>query len=55
MTAKQIEKAFSDWYDSRTGMPPAAFESWKAGYDEALKQNCSKKSDSGCGGIPAQC
>lgn len=36
MTEKQIEKLFSDWYDNRIGMPPAAWESFKAGYDAAM-------------------
>lgn len=38
MTDKQIEAAFSAWYDNRSGMPPAAFESWKAGYVAAVEQ-----------------
>jgi len=31
------EALFEKWYDSRKGMPPAAYESWKAGWDAAIK------------------
>lgn len=31
-----LEKTFADWYDTRKStMPPAAFESWLAGYEAA--------------------
>ena len=35
----KLEKEFERWYDNRkTGLPPAAFESWLAGYNAALNE-----------------
>lgn len=39
MTKDDLERMFSEWYDNRkSGMPPAAWESWYAGYMAAKKQ-----------------
>lgn len=37
LTNEQIEKLHSRWYDNRAEMPPASYESWKAGWDAAIK------------------
>jgi hypothetical protein len=35
----KIEHKFEDWYDNRnSSMPPAALESFLAGYNEAKKE-----------------
>lgn len=36
MTNQEIETAFELWYDSRKGMPPASFESFKSGISVAM-------------------
>lgn len=50
MTDKQIEKLFVKWYDSRNGMPPASWESFKAGYDAAMIARLVEQSSSKVGG-----
>lgn len=37
MTEAQIEKIFERWYDSRKCVPPAAWESFNAGWMAAIK------------------
>lgn len=42
LNEKQIEKLFSNWYDKfrpAKGLPPAAFESYLAGWNEAKKDS----------------
>lgn len=47
MINEQIEKLHDKWYDNRKGMPPASWESYLAGWLDAIKhqkdETCQEK------------